>query len=70
MREFLIVVQIIVSLLFVGAILIQSKGTGFGRSWGASSSFARRGLERLVFKSTFVLAALFILLATALIVFY
>ena len=70
MREFLIVLQIIVSLLFVGAILIQTKGTGFGRSWGASSSFARRGIERLVFRSTFVLGALFILLATAIIVFY
>lgn len=70
MREFLIVVQIIVSLLFVGAILIQSKGTGFGRSWGASSSFTRRGLERLVFKSTFVLGAVFILLSTLLIVFF
>lgn len=47
----------------MAAILIQTKGTGFGRVWGASVSFARRGLEKLVFRATFVLALLFIVLA-------
>jgi len=69
-RDFLIVLQIIVSLALVGAIIIQSKGTGFGRSWGGAASFTRRGLEKLVFRSTFALAAIFILLALALIFFY
>lgn len=63
MRNIILVVQIIVSLLLVGAILIQAKGTGFGRSAFSSSSFTRRGLEKLIFKATFVLAGLFILLA-------
>ena len=64
MSELLIIVQIIVSVLLVGAIIIQTKGTGFGRSFGAGSqSFTRRGLEKLVFRATFVLAGLFILVS-------
>lgn len=63
MKEFLTVLQIIISLLLVASILIQSKGTGFGRSWGGASSFTRRGLEKLIFKATFVLAATFIILS-------
>jgi preprotein translocase subunit SecG len=69
-RDFLVIIQIIVSLLLIVAIIIQSKGTGFGRSWGGASSFSRRGLEKLVFRSTFVLAAIFILLSLALILFF
>lgn len=64
MREILIIAQIIVSILLVGAIIIQTKGTGFGRSFGSGAqSFTRRGLEKLVFRATFVLAALFIVVS-------
>lgn len=64
MRNVLFAVQIIISILLVSAILVQTKGTGFGRVWGTSGvSFARRGLEKLVFKSTFILAALFVIVA-------
>jgi len=64
MKDVLLVFQVIVSVLLVGAILVQTKGTGFGRVWGSSGvSFARRGLEKLVFKATFVLSALFVILA-------
>jgi preprotein translocase subunit SecG len=63
-RELLIIVQIITSTLLVAAIIVQTKGTGFGRSWGSgSSSFTRRGLEKLVFRATFVLAAIFIVVS-------
>lgn len=64
MRDLLIVIQLITSTLLVGAIIVQTKGTGFGRSWGSgASSFTRRGLEKLVFRATFVLAALFIMVS-------
>ena len=64
MRSVLLALQIVVSVLLVGAILVQTKGTGFGRVWGSGGvSFARRGLEKLIFKATFVLAALFVILA-------
>jgi len=58
-----LIIQIIISILLVLVILIQSKGTGFGRAWGGKTSFTRRGLERVVFKATFVLAILFILVS-------
>ncbi|MBI4153636.1 preprotein translocase subunit SecG [Candidatus Woesebacteria bacterium] len=64
MKSAILALQIVISALLVGSILVQTKGTGFGRVWGASGvSFARRGLEKLVFKATFVLAALFVILA-------
>lgn len=64
MKNAILALQIVVSLLLVGSILVQTKGTGFGRVWGTSGvSFARRGLEKLIFKATFVLAVLFVILA-------
>ncbi|MBI3443325.1 preprotein translocase subunit SecG [Candidatus Woesebacteria bacterium] len=63
-KTVLLVLQIIVSLVLIGVILIQAKGTGLGRTFGATSvSFTRRGLEKLIFKLTFVLTGLFILLS-------
>lgn len=60
-KQILIILQIIVSLALTALILIQARGTGFGRTMSASSaSFSRRGLEKIVFRSTFVLAFIFI----------
>jgi protein translocase SecG subunit len=64
MKDILTILQIIIALLLMGAVLIQAKGTGFGRSWGGSTSFTRRGLEKLVFRATFVLSALFLIIST------
>ncbi len=62
MRTFLLIIQILTSAILIGLILIQARGTGLGRTFGgAPVSFARRGLERLVFKLTFIFAAIFIL---------
>ena len=54
MKEAILFIQITVSVALIGFILVQVKGTGFGRVWGGSASFTRRGLERLIFKLTFV----------------
>lgn len=64
MRNTFLIIQTITAILLVVAILIQTRGTGFGRSWGGgSASFTRRGLEKLIFKLTFVLAGIFILVS-------
>lgn len=64
MKAGLAVIQVVTALLLMGAILIQSKGTGLSRSVGGSqSSFTRRGLEKIIFKMTFVLTAIFILVS-------
>ena len=55
--------QTIVGAVVVLLILIQSKGTGFGRAWGGPSTFTRRGLERVVFRATFVMSGIFIVLS-------
>ena len=58
MGNILLILQIAISLLLVLVILVQTKGTGFGRAFGGgSSSFTRRGLEKVVFRLTFVLVA-------------
>lgn len=61
MKSVLLVLQIIVSGLLTAAILVQARGTGFGRSFGGGGSFTRRGLEKLVFRATFVLVAVFVI---------
>jgi protein translocase SecG subunit len=64
MKNILLLVQMVVGLALVVAILIQNKGTGFGRVWGAGpQSFTRRGLEKLVFRATFVLVAVLVIVS-------
>ena len=65
MRGVLNVIQIVISILLIGLILIQVRGTGFGRSnsFGGSSSFSKRGLEKLIFRLTFIVVSLFLIVA-------
>lgn len=70
MYQFLTVAQIVISVALIVLILIQARGTGFGRSGAyGGSSFTRRGLEKLVFKLTFVTAFLFVAISTLRLVF-
>lgn len=64
MHNFLLFFQIIISILLIAVVLLQVKGTGFGRVWGGlSTSSTRRGLEGVIFKFTFVLVFLFIIIS-------
>jgi preprotein translocase subunit SecG len=60
-------VQIVLSALLIGAILLQRTGASLGGAFGAdnfSSGFhTRRGLEKTLFYATIVLAVLFALSA-------
>jgi protein translocase SecG subunit len=62
MKQILTIVQIVISIALIFVIMIQSRGTGLGRTFGSGggTSFSRRGLEKLIFRSTFVLVFLFI----------
>lgn len=53
--------QVIISLLLIGAILLQAQGTGLTASFGGSGEFYRskRSVERLLFQTTIVLTVLF-----------
>jgi protein translocase SecG subunit len=63
MKTALLISQIIFGLILVILILVQSKGTGFGRAWGGSTSFTRRGLEKVVFRLSFIIASAFIIVS-------
>ena len=66
MENLLIWVQLVSGIILTVLILMQVKGVGFGRVWGSwTTSFSRRGLESFVFKSTFVLAAVFTIASIA-----
>lgn len=62
MKDFIQIVQSISAVLLIIFVLLQVRGTGFSRS-SNSSSFTRRGVEKLVFRLTFVVTALFLLMS-------
>ncbi len=63
MKNVILVIQIVISIALVILILIQTKSSGLGRGFGAGSSFSRRGLEKLLYKLTFVFAGLFVIVS-------
>ena len=57
-------IQMFVSVLLVGTILIQVKGQGGGLFGSAEGSFrTRRGIEKTIFQFTIFLVAVFILVS-------
>lgn len=67
MKSILNIAQIAVSAVLVAAILMQSRGTGLGATFGGDGNVFRtkRGLEKILFRSTIVFAVLFFGLALA-----
>ena len=67
MKQAVLIIQIIISLLLVGLILIQSKGKGLSFDFGGlgETYSSKRGVEKIVFIATIVLAGLFLLGAIA-----
>jgi len=65
MKMALIFIQIFVAIMLITLILSQAKGAGLGSAWGGGSEFytSRRGMEKILFITTIVLAALFLLLS-------
>lgn len=57
------IIQIAISVLAVIAILLQQRGGGLGAAFGGSetSYHTKRGFEKILFRSTIVLATLFAL---------
>lgn len=61
MKMVLTYFQIIIALLLIGAILLQSKGTGLGSTFGQSQELFRtkRGMEKILHTGTIALTVLF-----------
>jgi len=62
-------IQIVLSLLLIAGILLQrseaSLGAGFGADNATGNRFMRRGMEKLIFNATIVVAILFAVSAFA-----
>lgn len=55
-------IQVVLSVLLVGAVLLQQRGAGLGGAFGDQSQqsyYKRRGAELFLFQATIVLAVLF-----------
>jgi preprotein translocase subunit SecG len=65
MKEVITVIQIIIALSLMAVILLQARGTGLGSTWGGGGEFYRskRGMERIIFIATIILAAAFLLIS-------
>ncbi len=65
MKQYLLIAQIIVTLLLMVFILFQQRGTALGSSFGGEGGFyaTRRGIQKKIFWLTCVFGALFIILA-------
>ena len=65
MQPILAIVQIVISVLLIGAILLQQRGTGLSATFGGEGNVYRtkRGLEKILFIGTIILAAFFFVTA-------
>ncbi len=65
MSQFLVISQIIISVLLIVLILLQQRGGGLSQVFGGQSSLyrTRRGMERSILIATCVLALLFFVTA-------
>ncbi len=62
-NQFMSLIQIFLGILLSGLILLQSKGTGLGSTFGGDMGFygTKRGAEKMLFILTIVVAALFLI---------
>ena len=61
MKQLISVIQILSALLLIGAILMQNRGTGLSATFGGEGNVYRtkRGMEKIFFIGTIVLAIVF-----------
>jgi len=59
------IVQLLLSIVLIGAVLLQTRGSGFSAFGSADSSIyrTRRGFERTLFQFTIVLAVVWVLVS-------
>lgn len=60
-----LIVQLLLSIVLIGAVLLQTRGSGFSAFGSADSSIyrTRRGFERTLFQFTIVLAVCWVLVS-------
>jgi preprotein translocase subunit SecG len=65
MKQTILIIQIVLSVMLTSAILLQAQGTGLGSTWGGGGEtyHTRRGLEKVLFYLTIVGIILFTILS-------
>lgn len=68
MKNVLIIIEVFVTILLIGSILLQVKGTGLGSSFGGGGEFyqSKRGVEKIVLYATIMLSTFFATISLAL----
>ncbi|MFN8524947.1 MAG: preprotein translocase subunit SecG [Chloroflexota bacterium] len=71
MTTYLNIVQILISVVLIGVVLLQTRGSGFSATFSSDTSIyrTRRGVERTLFNATIVLAVLFVLISVLSVIF-
>ena len=57
------IIQIALAVILTGAVLMQQRGAGLGGAFGGADGgvhYERRGFERTLFKTTIIIAVLFV----------
>ena len=69
MVQILPYIQIVLSMLLIGGVLLQRSEAGLGTAFGGDGTiggrFMRRGFEKILFNATIVITALFVISAFA-----
>lgn len=61
MKNFLLILNIVLSVLIIIFILIQGKGAGLGSAWGGGGEMfqTRRGMEKIILWLTMIFIIIF-----------
>jgi len=61
MKSFLLILNIVLSVLIIIFILVQGKGAGLGSAWGGGGEMfqTRRGMEKIILRLTIVFIVIF-----------
>jgi len=67
---YLYIIQIIISVALIGAVLLQTKGSGLGGIFGGQGAVytSRRGVEKTIFSITVGLVVAFLVFATIIVI--
>jgi preprotein translocase subunit SecG len=65
LNTYLNIVQIFISLVLIGVLLLQARGSGFSATFSSDSSIyrTRRGVEKTLFNVTIILAVVFVIVS-------
>jgi len=65
MKNFLLILNIIFSVLIVVFILIQGRGAGLGSAWGGGGEMfqTRRGMEKIILWLTTIFITIFLVVS-------